>query len=192
MYWVYGLHYLDNVKIVLMKCTFSQELFTVGSFKKKRAGGVQKETSRSLECANKWQYRSVCNKEKLRQERVSSLPAARVSRVKVTWLKASTLAEIQVGGHPPYSPDLSPCDYAIFGPLKRGFEGQTIHLGRRLQSVRAELVHNAALGILRDSHSPPCVAVGQVPQQPGPILLTYRYLFLLLGLRLVSFLMPLI
>ena len=28
-------------------------------------------------------------------------------------------AEIQVGGHPPSSPDLSPSDYAIFGPLKR-------------------------------------------------------------------------
>ncbi|KAJ4441168.1 hypothetical protein ANN_11019 [Periplaneta americana] len=37
----------------------------------------------------------------------------------------------------------------------------------------AELVYNAALGILRDSHSPPCVAVQQVPQQSGPILLTH-------------------
>ena len=39
-----------------------------------------------------------------------------------------------------------------------------IHLGRRRQAVRAELVQNAAPEILRDSHSPPCVAVGQVPQ----------------------------
>ena len=38
----------------------------------------------------------------------------------------------------------------------------------------------------------PCVAVGQVPQQPGPILLTYRYWFLFPGLQLVSFWMPLI
>ena len=67
-----------------------------------------------------------------------------------------------------------------------------IHLGLRRQAVRAELVHNAAPGILRDSHSSPCVAVGQVPQQPRPILLTYRYWFLFLGLRIVSFLMPLI
>ena len=46
--------------------------------------------------------------------------------------------------------------------------------------------------ILWDTYSPPCVAVGQVPQQPGPILLTYKYWFLFLGLRLVYFLMPLI
>ena len=50
-----------------------------------------------------------------------------------------------------------------------------IHLGRRRQTVRVELVHNVALGFLRDTCSPPCVAVGQVPQQPGAILLTYRY-----------------
>ena len=62
-----------------------------------------------------------------------------------------------------------------------------IHLGRRRQVVGAELVHDAAPGILRDSHSLPCVAVEQVPQQPGSILLTYRYWFLFLGLRLVSF-----
>ena len=24
-----------------------------------------------------------------------------------------------IPGHPPYNPDLSPCDYAIFGPLKK-------------------------------------------------------------------------
>ena len=42
-----------------------------------------------------------------------------------------------------------------------------IHLGRRRQAVHVELVHNAAPGILRDSNSLPCVAVGQVPQQPG-------------------------
>ena len=70
-----------------------------------------------------------------------------------------------------------------FWPPKKGSEGQTIHLGRRRQAVHAELVHNA------DSHSTPCVAVGQ---EPGPILLTYRYWFLFLGLRLDSFLMSLI
>ena len=59
-------------------------------------------------------------------------------------------------------------------------------------SSTCELVHNAAPGISQDGHSPPCVAVGQVPQQPGPILLTYRYWFLFLGLLLVSFLMPII
>ena len=65
------------------------------------------------------------------------------------------------------------------------------HLERRRQAVRAELVHNAVPGILRDSHSSPRVAVGQVPQQPESMLLTYRYWFLFLGLRLF-FLMSLI
>ena len=51
---------------------------------------------------------------------------------------------------------------------EKGSEGKTIHLGLR-QVVHAELVHNAAAGILRDSHSLPCVAVGQ---QPGPILVS--------------------
>ena len=35
-----------------------------------------------------------------------------------------TLAEIQVG-HPPYSPNLSPCDYAIFS-LKRATRGNLV------------------------------------------------------------------
>ena len=75
---------------------------------------------------------------------------------------------------------------------KKGSGGQSFHLGRRRQAVRAELVHNAVLGSVLDSHSLLCVAVGQLPQQPGPIPLTYRYWFLFLGLRLVSFLMLLI
>ena len=56
-----------------------------------------------------------------------------------------------------------------FWSHKKGSEGQTIHLGRRRLAVRAELVHNAAPGILRDNLLPPCVAMRQVPQQPGPI-----------------------
>ena len=50
----------------------------------------------------------------------------------------------------------------IWSP-KKGSEEQTIHFGRPSQAVRAELVQNAVPGILRDSHSPPCVALGQVP-----------------------------
>ena len=79
-----------------------------------------------------------------------------------------------------------------FWSPKKGSEGQTFHRGRRCQAVHAELVHNAAPGILRDSHSPPCVIVGQVSQQAGPTLLTYRYWFLFLGLWLIYFWMPLI
>ena len=104
-----------------------------------------------------------------RQERGSSAP--RQCKASFGQHNHDTLAEIQVDvlGHPPYSVDLSPCDYTIFGPLKKALMGKD-SLGR--QAVRAKLVHNAAPGILRDSHSPPCVAVGQVPQQPGAILLT--------------------
>ena len=45
--------------------------------------------------------------------------------MQVTLLKASTLAEIQVGCHLPYSPDLSSCDYTIFWPPKKDSERQT-------------------------------------------------------------------
>ena len=163
-----------------------------GALKKKRAGGILKEINRSLECTNRWQYRCLCNKEWFRQERGSSLPAATGSQVQVTWLKPSRI--IQVGGSRSPSIQSRPLSLRLrhFWSPRKGFEGQTIHLGRWCQAVRAELVHNAAPGILRDSHSPPCVAVGQVPQQPWPILLTYRYWFLFLGFRLVSFLLPLI
>ena len=64
----------------------------------------------------------------------------------------------EVLGHPPYSPDLSPCDYDILGTLK-GCEGaKDSPRTTRRQVVRAELVHSAAPGILRDSHSPPSVS----------------------------------
>ena len=96
-----------------------------------------------------------------------------------------TLTEIQVGGC--WSPSIQSRPLSLrlchFWSPKKGSEGQTIHLGRRHQAVCAELVQNAAPGTLRDSHSPPSLAVGQVPQQPGPILLTYSYWFLFLGLR---------
>ena len=97
--------------------------YLFGAFKNIQAGGAKKETSRSLECAN-WQYRCVCDKEWFRQERGSSLPAARGSWIQVTWLKASSLTEIQVRGHPPYSPDLSPCVDAIFWSPKKPLRGK--------------------------------------------------------------------
>ena len=51
--------------------------------------GRSKRNEPELECANRWHYRCVCNKEWFRQERVSFLLAARGSRMQVTWLKAS-------------------------------------------------------------------------------------------------------
>ena len=69
----------------------------------------------------------MCNpvdKEWFRQERGSSSP--RQCKASYGQHNHGTLAEIkwEVLGHPPYSPDLSPCDYAIFGPLKKGMRGE--------------------------------------------------------------------
>ena len=96
-------------------------------------------------------------------------------------------ASVVQRGHPPYSQDPSPCDYAIFGPLKKAQRGQTIHLGRRRQAVRSELVNNAAIHRLV-SQWDKCLN----SHHTAIILLIYRYRFLFLCLRLVSFLMPLI
>ena len=36
--------------------------------------------------------------------------------------------KLEILGHPPYSLDLSPCDYAIFGPLKKALRGKRFTL----------------------------------------------------------------
>ena len=118
-----------------------------------------------------------------------SLPATRGSRVQVTWLKASRSLHQSSKRSPSIQSRPLSLRLRHFWSPKKGSEEQMIHLGWRRQAVCAELVHNTAPGILRDYYSPPCVSVGQ---QPGPILLTYRYWFLFLGLQLVSFWMPLI
>ena len=71
-----------------------------------------------------------------------------------------------MGGSRPSSIQSRPLSLQLrlFWSPKKGSEGQTIHLGKRRQAVRAELAHNAVPGNLRDNHSPPCVAMGQVPQ----------------------------
>ena len=61
----------------------------------------------------------------------------------------------------------------IFWSPKNDSEWQTIHL-EGYQGVRVELVHNASLRILQDSHLLPSITVRPVPKHPGPILLTYR------------------
>ena len=35
--------------------------------------------------------------------------------------------------HPPYSPDLSPCDYHIFGDLKKNIRGRRFHSDEEVQ-----------------------------------------------------------
>ena len=143
--------------------------------------------SQSLECGNRWLYHCVCNKEWFWQERRSSLPAARGSRVQVIWLKTSTLAEIQVGGHPSYSPDLSPCDYAIFGPLEKALRGKRFTSYDIKQYMQNWFTRQPWEFYETATH---CLVLQWDKEQPGPIFLTYRYWFLFLGLWLVSFWMP--
>ena len=145
--------------------------------------------SQSLECANGWQYCYVCNKEWFQQERRSSAPQQ--CKASYDQHNHGTLAEIQVGGS--WSPSIQsrslPAITPFLVPLKRPWRANNSPWTRMSS---AELVHNTAQGFLWDSHSLAYVAVGQMPQQPRPIFLTYWYWFLLLGLWLVSFLMPLI
>ena len=113
----------------------------------------------------------MCNKEWFRQELTRGVILLHDNTRPQTANAITALSQKfkwEVLGHPPYSPDLSPCDDTTCGPLKKGSEEQKNHLGRRCQAVRAELVHRAAPEILRDSHSSPCVEEGQMSQQPGP------------------------
>ena len=90
--------------------------------------GIQKETSRSPECANLWQYRCVCNKEWFRQERGSTLPAARGSRVQVIRPTQprhscrSSSGRFSVIHHTVQTS--LPAIYGIFGPLKKALRGK--------------------------------------------------------------------
>ena len=139
-----------------------------------------KRKSQSLECANRSQYHCVCVTECFQHLWGHSAPWQ--CKASYGQHNQDTLAEIQVGGC--RSPSIQ--SWPLFLRLhhfwfpKKGSEGQTIHLRRRRQAVHVELVHNAAPGILWDRHSPPCVAVGPVPQQPGPILLTSRVFLVLI------------
>ena len=46
--------------------------------------------------------------------------------------------DIKTLQHPPYSPDISPCDHAVFGPLKRKLRGQRF---ATLQDLQNEARH---------------------------------------------------
>ena len=54
--------------------------------------------------------------------------------------------EIKTLEHPPYSPDISPCDYAVFGPLKKRLRGQHFPTLQALQ--------NEATRILKEEFKP--------------------------------------
>ena len=83
----------------------------------------------------------------------------------------------EVLGQPPYSPDLSPCDYAIFCPLKKALRGKRStsdddveQYVRNWFTTQPREFYEAAIHHLVSQRD-------RVPQQPGLILLTYRYCF---------------
>ena len=86
----------------------------------------------------------------------------------------------EVLGHPPYSTDLSPCDYAIFGPLKKALKGKRL------------ISDDDVKQYVRNWFTTPPREFYETAIYRLVLLLTYRYWFLFLGLRLVSSLMPLI
>ena len=81
--------------------------------------GVKKEMSRNLECANRWQYCCVCNKEWFRQALEVHCPLLEGHGCKVTWLKASRNMRQSSNAITLHTVQIWPCDYAIFGPLKK-------------------------------------------------------------------------
>ncbi|GBL79465.1 Mariner Mos1 transposase [Araneus ventricosus] len=44
--------------------------------------------------------------------------------------------------HPPYSPDLSPCDFHIFGPLKRALQGTRFHSDDEVKEAVQDFIKN--------------------------------------------------
>ena len=45
----------------------------------------------------------------------------------------------EVWCHPPYSPDLAPCDYHLFGPLKQDLGGQRFATDDEVQEAVSKL-----------------------------------------------------
>ena len=108
-------------------------------------------------------------------------PPLECHRCKSHWLKANRNTCQSSNMVALHTVHLSPSNYAIFGPVKKALRGKWFTSDDDVK----QYVRNWFK--MQDSHSQPCVTVGQVPQQPRPILLTYRYWFLFLGLRLFSF-----
>lgn len=48
----------------------------------------------------------------------------------------------EVLDHPPYSPDLAPSDYHLFGPLKKHLEGQHFRTDAEVQQAVLTWLHN--------------------------------------------------
>ena len=46
--------------------------------------------------------------------------------------------KFEVLPHPPYSPDLTPCDFHLFGPLKESLRGRKFTLNNDVQSAMHE------------------------------------------------------
>ena len=67
----------------------------------------------------------MCNKEWFQEGHGSSLSVTRgVTGAKSRDYNLAEQFKWEVLVHPPYSPELSPCDYAIFDPLKKALRGK--------------------------------------------------------------------
>ena len=52
--------------------------------------------------------------------------------------------------HPAYSPDLSPCDYHIFGPLKKSLMGQRFHSDDDVKAAVLNWFHDQPTSFFAD------------------------------------------
>ena len=73
---------------------------------------------------------------------------------------AQTLRKLkfEVMAHPPYSPDLAPSDYHLFGPLKKAL----INLGPRSEGSGACVARCSAKNLLFGGHQETCATMDQV------------------------------
>ena len=72
--------------------------------------------------------------------------------------------------HPPYSPDLSPCDFHIFGPLKKAMKGRKFKSDGEVQRMVTEFLKQQPV-VLRTEYHVANFTLGQMSQQAWPICL---------------------
>ena len=77
---------------------------------------------------------------------------------------AETLRKLkfEVMAHPPYSPDLAPSKYHLFGTLKEALMGPSIHLGPRSEGSSACVARWSAENLLSGGHQEACATMDQV------------------------------
>jgi histone-lysine N-methyltransferase SETMAR len=76
-----------------------------------------------------------------------------------------TLRKLKFGvmAHPPYSPDLTPSDCHLFGPLRESLKGhRLIHLRPRNEGSSAWVAHYSAENFLFWGHNEACATMDQM------------------------------